>query len=278
MPDQANNLRELVRQGAVRAPTRSDRRPRLLVVIGGKEGVGTTTVAVNLAVAISRLGHPTLLADADSRGGNVADFLRVEPLPDPPDGHPVPEKTAPVLRSGPAGLFVLTAASPSDFVAQAPYAALGPPAAPLPVPAGGLDFVVADAGSGPTCSARSLWESADLAVLVTTSAPVSVMSSYGLIKSLVSPRRSVPLFTIVNRAPSRSVARQVYTQLARACRRFLAIRLGDAGHLNDDPQAGAARESGQPLVCGAPRSRLARRLQRLAKSLIRQTERAAATA
>ena len=114
-------------------------------------------------------------------------------------------------------------------------------------------------------------------LLVTTTDPASVMTTYGSIKILVSQRRRAPVLALVNRAPRRSAAREAYTQLARACRRFLALRLGEAGYLINDPQVGEAREAGQPLVIRSPKSRLARRLRRLAKTVVRRTERSAAT-
>ena len=52
----------------------SDRRPdtpRKIVVSAGKGGVGTTTVAVNLAVSLARLGCRTVLVDADLSGADA---------------------------------------------------------------------------------------------------------------------------------------------------------------------------------------------------------------
>lgn len=53
---------------------------RTLGVIGAKGGVGSTTVAVNLATALrSATGHPTLLMDLHLAHGDTAVFLGVEP-------------------------------------------------------------------------------------------------------------------------------------------------------------------------------------------------------
>ena len=79
-----------------------------MVVAGGKGGVGTTTIAVNLALALGRSGLRTLLVDADS-GGDAALLCRVEPrctLADVLAGRrAVPRRS----NRGPAGMQVLPA-------------------------------------------------------------------------------------------------------------------------------------------------------------------------
>lgn len=58
------------------------RRGRIIGVVGGKAGVGTTTVAVNLGVAL-QLQHPSksvAIVDLNVRGGDVTAFLDMNPL------------------------------------------------------------------------------------------------------------------------------------------------------------------------------------------------------
>jgi ATP-binding protein involved in chromosome partitioning len=71
-------------------PTRASEPPRspipgvhnLIAVGSGKGGVGKTTVAVNLAIALARLGHQVGLLDADVYGPNVPLMVGTADLPD----------------------------------------------------------------------------------------------------------------------------------------------------------------------------------------------------
>jgi ATP-binding protein involved in chromosome partitioning len=54
----------------------------LIAVGSGKGGVGKTTVAVNLAIALGKLGHAVGLLDADIYGPNVPLMVGVEDVPE----------------------------------------------------------------------------------------------------------------------------------------------------------------------------------------------------
>ncbi len=56
------------------------RSGKILGVIGGKPGIGTTTIAVNLAVALRQCGQAVAIVDLNLRGGDVPTYLDVNPL------------------------------------------------------------------------------------------------------------------------------------------------------------------------------------------------------
>ncbi|MEX1247692.1 MAG: Mrp/NBP35 family ATP-binding protein [Anaerolineales bacterium] len=73
----------------------SDGRPRtglaagvknVLAVASGKGGVGKSTVAANVAVALAQAGARVGLLDADIYGPNIPTMMGVDHLPVPPDG------------------------------------------------------------------------------------------------------------------------------------------------------------------------------------------------
>src|SRR6188472_170125 len=76
MSDQAEKLRRLTKEGS--APPRAEAAPLPMVVVAGaRNGVGTTTVAVNLAAAIADRGERVLVVDAAEGGNNLADLAGV---------------------------------------------------------------------------------------------------------------------------------------------------------------------------------------------------------
>jgi len=66
-----------------------------MAVGSGKGGVGKTTVAVNLAIALARLGHRTGLLDADIYGPNVPLMVGTNELP-----AGTGERMIPLVRHG----------------------------------------------------------------------------------------------------------------------------------------------------------------------------------
>jgi flagellar biosynthesis protein FlhG len=264
MHDQANDLRQLVRQASPQRPTL---RTRLVVVAGGKGGSGTTTLAANLAAAMAVEGRAVALVDADPGGGNVGLLCRLadrETIADVLAGRCLAQQA---LQAGPAGLKVLSGGWGDAGFSEWPGGAqdrfisqlqnLGPQA----------EWVVIDAGNVPTRFAQRFWQSADELILVTTPELAAVMDSYAAVKLLAQGERSLSFSAVVNLAPDGPVADDVQKRLRCACRRFLGLTLHDAGWIPRDPRIEAAAAAQELVVLTAPQWPAAAKIRGLANRL-----------
>src|SRR5688572_22576043 len=96
---------------AIRRELGEERRMRIIAVTSGKGGVGKTTVALNLALALAARGSRTLLLDADLGMANAHVYAGVTPRTTLLD---VVEGRAPLAQAiceGPGGVQLICGAS-----------------------------------------------------------------------------------------------------------------------------------------------------------------------
>jgi ATP-binding protein involved in chromosome partitioning len=80
-PEEREALTTKLRGGTEPRGISLDARTRVLAVCSGKGGVGKSTVSVNLAVALSQLGHSTGILDADVYGHSIPHVLGIHRKP-----------------------------------------------------------------------------------------------------------------------------------------------------------------------------------------------------
>lgn len=265
MFDQANDLRELVRKCAVPRISATP-RPRRIVVFGGKGGVGTTTLAVNLAVELSRQGVRTVLVDA--AGGDAAILCGVEPKYTVADALSGEQSVARTLQPAPGGLSILPGTRQLGRMSEDVLAAWDRFLAQLGELGSLSDLIVVDAGCRPDRIARRLWQTADRLLLVTTPETAAIMDTYASIKVLAEPGQTPPMHLLVNAAPSLDVADEVYRRLAQACRRFQGIALINAGDVPTDRDVACGVAIGNPLVLAVPGGEASCRIRHVAQTLM----------
>lgn len=278
MHDQADELRELVRRtSAASAADLSPLTPRIVAVTGGKGGVGTTTIAANLGVALALAGRRVVLVDADLDGADCAAVCHIEARLSIADILAGRHNVHEVLTLGPAGLLVVPGPwSPDEAVSCSPAAqdrllcelrGLGPHA----------DIVLIDAGSGMNRTVARFCQAAEQLLMVTTPDPIAILDSYASIKVLHTGRHDLPIRSVVNLADEDTAA-AVHRRLDQVCQRFLGLSLSAAGHVATDPRIPECRASGAALALHAANTPAARQIELLAESLMRPVEEASVLA
>lgn len=260
MTDQASELRNLIRAGDVQ---RRDGKSaaQMVVVSGGKPGVGTTTLATNLAATLALDHQRVVLVDADLLQGGVCKLCGLKPLggvsemfltnksdADRSTARPWPEE---LLQEGAAGIQVLSGMSETCSLPQLSGSDEQRFVSKLRQLGQCFDYIVVDSGNGVRGLTRSLWKSADHVLVVTTPDAVSIMDSYAAIKTMRDSRESTPVSIVVNQTSSPSAV-DVYERLGTACDRFLGQSVKYAGNVPLDAMLAVAAQMQVPFVVQAP--------------------------
>ncbi len=240
----------------------------MVVAASGKGGVGTTTVAVNLAAALTRQGRRAVYVDVDPHGAGAANFCPAEGPFTVADVLAARCAVRDVLPTGPAGIRFL----PGSWGLSGGWDCCCAAQERLIAELRGLgdvaEVVLVDAGTGCGRTARRFWHAADLVLLVTTPELPAMMNAYASIKMLAAPRDHVPVQTVVNMASSQPVAEEAGARLGRAAMRLLGRRPPSSTGIVWAEEIAEASRRGEPFVLGWPRHPATRQISRLAARVI----------
>lgn len=250
MTDQATELRNLIRAGE-QPGHGGQSAAQVLVFSGGKSGVGTTTLATNMAVAFAQDGHRVVLVDADLLNGGVCRLCGIASPSVITEA--VGDETSPkaLLREGPAGIQVLAGVSSMRPLNELSGSVESRFVAKLRQLDGQFDYVVVDSGNGVRSLTRSLWKLADHVLLITSPDAVALIDSYLAIKALRDCRAATRVSAVVNQSSS-VMAADAYTRLQAACDRFLGETLVYGGNVPLDTMLAVAAQMQMPMVMQAP--------------------------
>jgi flagellar biosynthesis protein FlhG len=249
MHDQAEELRALARRQAemerTQAPAGS---PRLVTVASGKGGVGATTVALNLAVALGLEGRRVVLVDADFDRSDVAAMCSMRSRHTVSDVLSGKRGIHEVLELGPGGVQVV--AGPAGH--GAPQQECTPQAQQRLIDAlrqlgPHADLVLLDVGTGLSRVVRRFWQVSDAILLVSSAEPLAIMDTYAAIKVLGSHSPTQALWAAINSADDEATAEACYQRLARAGERFLRVNIQYAGAVLASAAIAEAARNGRPL-------------------------------
>ena len=298
--DQASRLRALMdapalraRQASVAPPSRQvEESPppapaprggaRVIAIASGKGGVGKTSIAVNLAIALAATRLRTTLIDADLGVANADVLCGLSPA------ARIERVLCQRASGGSASLSEIGIAAPGGFTLVPGSAGLGRMAdlntrerqwlvEAMVELESSCDVVLIDTGAGVGALVRAMLGAADLGLVVATPEPTSIADAYALIKSM-RPRGAMPasaapnadaspLALIINQAADEREARAVHERIAGVCRRFLAIDPPLAGWVAQDPLMARAVRSRRPILLDAPSSPAARGITRLCSTV-----------
>ncbi len=247
---------------------------RIIAISSGKGGVGKSTVAVNIALALAAQGKRVGIMDADIYGPNLPLMLGVDAAPAVRDEKIIPleafgikvislgfliEKEQPAIWRGPIVMKILT-----QFLRDVAW--------------GQLDYFLVDMPPGTGDAQLSLVQATQVhgAIIVTTPQQVSVGDALRGVKMF--ERTGVPVLGIVENMswfenPETGKPIAVFgsgggERLAKEC------DLPLLGQVPLDPRIQEGGDTGRPIVVAEPESKAAKVLEAIAiKAVERLNER-----
>ena len=234
------------------------RSATVIAVASGKGGVGKTNVAVNLAVALARLGNRVALLDADFGLGNVDVLLGLTPARH--IGHLFAGEASvdDLLVLGPAGVQIVPASSGlSELTAltDAQRAVLDNMFERL---CASFDFVLVDTAAGISSNVLDTMLIAGRVIVVTSAEPASIVDAYATIKVLTQASPATEIGIVVNQARNADEAGLAHRQLDVAAGRFLRRSLKFYGFIADDAAVREAALTQRAVVDHLPQAAASR--------------------
>lgn len=241
---------------------------RVIAVSSGKGGVGKSTVAVNLAIALAKAGKRVGIMDADIYGPNLPLMLGVDAPPAVRDEKIIPleahgvkvislgfliEKEQPAIWRGPIVMKIIT-----QFLRDVQW--------------GELDYFLVDMPPGTGDAQLSLVQATPVhgAVIVTTPQQVAVGDALRGVKMF--ERTGVPVLGIVENMswfenPETGKPIALFgsgggERLATEC------GLPLLGQIPIDPRIQEGGDTGRPIVAAEPESRAAKAIEQVAQRVM----------
>ena len=211
----------------------------MLVVSGGRMGVGATTVAVHLAAALAQEAQRVVLVDADIQRADAAAQAGVTgkfTLSDVMAGR---RSIHEAIQIGPAGMQIVPGSAAPETRAAINERSIGRLLRQLRSLMPHADWLIVDAGSQPSELMARLWGEAHTVLLVTSPDAVSVMDTYALVKTLLTRRTLArPPALVINKLQETESAADVHRRIDQSCRRFLGLAVDFAAEIGHDAAAG----------------------------------------
>lgn len=267
--DQARRLRGLVQQHQHHRIAADDPNvsATVIAVTSGKGGVGKSSLALNLSIALARLDVKVALLDASLGLGHLDLMCGLNGYWNL--GHVLAgtRRLTDITLDGPANIHVVPGAGQLCDAIHSDKSLGHDVAQQLGQLETEHDVMVLDTGHAAHPAVRTFLAAADTVLVVTTPEPTALADAYATFKSMPKTTHA-RLLTLVNRVESAKTAAEIHQRLTRTTRIFLESEPSLAGWIPDDPEMANAICNRIPLMVQTPDSPAGRAITQLATRLV----------
>lgn len=266
--DQASKLRELIK-----SQNNSKTLARVITVTSGKGGVGKSSVSVNLALWLRRLGKRVVILDADFGLANIEVMLGIRPKYNLADLMFKGKSLNDIITEGPEGIGFISGGSGiaelTNLTAnQVVY--LVQKLCELDQIA---DIIIIDTGAGISDNVLEFVAASEEVLLVATPEPTSITDAYALLKTLNKKHAESDKMTvkmIANKVSSEEEGEELCNKLNIVVKRFLDLNLEFLGAVTMDMAVTKAVMQQKPFSMIYPNSPASKSIHEIAGKLCGQ--------
>ena len=273
LKDQATNLRFLADRQRDDGERYRRNSQQMVIVTGGKGGVGKSFVSLHLSHALAGTGKKVLLVDSNLRNPSLHILTNTDPLF--PLNYWI-EEAIPIERTG-----LIEIGQNLDFLPNIPphrhrknrfredanmFLELLEPLC------GEYDYLILDTETGLNTWNLSLILQAGLTVLVSISDPTSVIDTYTFIKASFPHLRKPHFALVVNQVIEEKSGFEAYTNLNQALNNFLDYRIELLSLIPFDLKVKRAGLAQQPLWQFSKNSKVLPSIQKMAERIFQMQE------
>jgi flagellar biosynthesis protein FlhG len=261
--DQAEKLRKIVKEQA--APRNV---ARVITVTSGKGGVGKSSISVNLAIALSRLGMRVIVLDADFGLANVEVMLGIRPQYNLADLMFRGKGLSDIVTEGPEKIGFISGGSGIQELTNLSKDQIVYLIQKLVELDERADIIIIDTGAGIGDSVLEFVAASSEVLLIATPEPTSITDAYALLKTLnrkadISMQDTV-IKMVANRVENQEDGKELYDKLSLVVNKFLTLKLEYMGALPQDGIVSKAVMKQKPAIEVYPNSQFARTISSFA--------------
>jgi len=266
MTDQAQSLRTMMRL--------SKSNTKVVTIASGKGGVGKSSLALNLGIALSRQGKKPLIIDTDFGFSNIDVMLGVHAQHDLLDVIEGRCTVRQVIEKGLAGVQFISGGSGVYELLRMEPDRLMDIVGSLAELDDVADTIIFDTGAGLSEHAMRLTRAAHETILVITPEPTSMVDAYALLKMLLDQGERPQVSLVVNKVSGAREAQTVAEGFARIAEKNLSVHIHMLGHITQDASMSNAIRRQIPLLISYPRCVAAADINSLALRYLGQSPKA----
>jgi flagellar biosynthesis protein FlhG len=271
--DQAETLRNIIKKQEIE---RNRRTARVITVTSGKGGVGKTSLSVNLAIQLGRLGKRVIVLDADFGLANIEIMLGIRPQYNLADLMFRGKNIRDIITYGPGGIGFISGGSGINEMANLTRDQIYQLIQKMYELDRMADVIIVDTGAGIGDSVLEFVAASAEVLLVATPEPTSITDAYALLKSLNRNASYRPGKTMVkmvaNQVRNDRDAEELFDKLGIVVNKFLNIDMEYIGAIPYDSNMQKAVMRQEPLSMAAPNALAARSVEKMARVLMHEED------